>query len=191
MLIGLLAACYCEADRQKIEYIYLHYGKIIFYVIDRIINDQKISEDLTHDLFVRLIEMSNRIDLTDLKKLKSLLVILAKHTAIDYERKQKNAVTDENVSENFCGSLAEDSRTPDEVLLDHEAYERLLVSIDKLGDAYTPIFQLKYLHGYSNPEIAKLLNIPSARLVSHRLGNGKMILMKMIGGDRHFENKSR
>ena len=185
MLIGLLAACCCEADRQKIEYIYLHYEKIIFYVINRIINDQKTSEDLTHDLFVRLIEMADRIDLADLKKLRSLLVILAKHTAIDYERKQKNSVTDENISENLCG------RTPDEALLDHEAYERLLASIDKLGDAYTPIFQLKYLHGYSNPEIAKLLNIPSARLVSHRLGNGKMILMKMIGGDRYFENKSR
>lgn len=191
MLIGLLAACCCEADRQKIEYIYLHYEKIIFYVINRIINDQKTSEDLTHDLFVRLIEMADRIDLADLKKLRSLLVILAKHTAIDYERKQKNSVTDENISENLCGSLAEDGRTPDEALLDHEAYERLLASIDKLGDAYTPIFQLKYLHGYSNPESAKLLNIPSARLVSHRLGNGKMILMKMIGGDRYFENKSR
>ena len=175
MLIGLLAACCCEADRQKIEYIYLHYGKIIFYVIDRIINDQKISEDLTHDLFVRLIEMADRIDLTDLKKLKSLLVILAKHTAIDYERKQKNAVTDENVSENLCGSLAEDSRKPD----------------DKLGDAYTPIFQLTCLHGYSNPEIAKLLNIPSAKDVSNRVISGKRILMRMIGGDRYFENKSR
>lgn len=160
-------------------------------MIDRIINDQKISEDLTHDLFVRLIEMADRIDLTDLKKLKSLLVILAKHTAIDYERKQKNAVTDENVSENLCGSLAEDSRTPDEALLDHEAYERLLASIDKLGDAYTPIFQLKYLHGYSNPEIAKLLNIPSAKDVSNRVISGKRILMRMIGGDRYFENKSR
>ena len=191
MLIGLLAACCCEADRQKIEYIYLHYEKIIFYVINRIINDQKTSEDLTQDLIVRQIEMSDLIDLAYLKKLSSLLVILAKHTAIDYERKQKNSVTDENISENLCGSLAEDGRTPDEALLDHEAYERLLASIDKLGDAYTPIFQLKYLHGYSNPEIAKLLNIPSARLVSHRLGNGKMILMKMIGGDRYFENKSR
>ena len=138
-----------------------------------------------------LVTLADRIDLADLKKLRSLLVILAKHTAIDYERKQKNSVTDENISENLCGSLAEDGRTPDEALLDHEAYERLLASIDKLGDAYTPIFQLKYLHGYSNPEIAKLLNIPSARLVSHRLGNGKMILMKMIGGDRYFENKSR
>lgn len=121
MLIGLLAACCCEADRQKIEYIYLHYEKIIFYVINRIINDQKTSEDLTHDLFVRLIEMADRIDLADLKKLRSLLVILAKHTAIDYERKQKNSVTDENISENLCGSLAEDGRTPDEALLDHEA----------------------------------------------------------------------
>lgn len=92
MLMELLAACCCEADRQKIEYIYLHYGKIIFYVINRRIGNQKTSEDLTHDLFVRLIEMADRIDLADLKKLRSLLVILAKHTAIDYERKQMDSL---------------------------------------------------------------------------------------------------
>lgn len=190
MLMELLAACCCEADRQKIEYIYLHYEKLIFYVINHRINDQKMSEDLTHDLFVRLIEMADRIDLADLGKLRSLLVILAKHMAIDYERKQKDSVMDENVSENLCGSLIEDNRTPDEYVLDHEAYERLLASIDKLGDTYTPVFQLKYLHGYSNSEIAELLNIPSAKTVSKKLGNGKKVLIKMIGGDRYFENKS-
>lgn len=79
----------------------------------------------------------------------------------------------------------------DDVIYTARTARCALEAIMKLGDAYTPIFQLKYLHGYSNPEIAKLLNIPSARLVSHRLGNGKMILMKMIGGDRYFENKSR
>jgi len=191
MLKGLLAACCCEEDRRKIEYIYQHFEKVIFYVIHHRINDQRTAEDLTQDLFVRLIEIADRLDLSDLKKLRSLLIILAKHIAIDYERNLKDAVVDENVSVGMDNNFMENTRTPDDYVLDKEAYERLLISIDKLGDAYTPIFQLRYLHGYSNQEIAELLNIPSAKAVSNRLISGKRILVKMIGGDQYFENKPR
>ena len=35
MLMGLLAACCGEEEKRKIEYIYLHYGKTIFYIIHK------------------------------------------------------------------------------------------------------------------------------------------------------------
>ena len=191
MLTGLLSACCCEEDRRKIEYIYLHYGKTIFYVINNRINDQRISEDLTHDLFVRLIKNVDSLDLSDERKLRSLMIILARHTVIDYERTKKDFVIDGNMSEALYDRVIEDSSAPDDYVVDKEAYEKLLDAIERLGDAYTPVFQLKYLHGYSNSEIAGLLNISSASLVGLRLFRGKKILMKMIGGDRNFENKQR
>ena len=78
--------------------------------------------------------------------------------------------------------------SPVDYVLGNECYEVLLSCIDRLGEREKMIFQLKYIHGYGNAEIAELLGISSAREVSDSLYRGKRMLMKMIGGDRYFEN---
>ena len=100
MLMGLLAACCGEEEKRKIEYIYLHYGKTIFYIIHKRVESQSDAEDLTHDLFVKLIKMSDRLDLSKPGKLYSLLVMLAKNMVVDFMRKCRE--TDFDDSEAGC-----------------------------------------------------------------------------------------
>ena len=189
MFMELLAACCGEEDRRKIEYIYLHYGKTIFYIIHKKVSSQSDAEDLTHDLFVRLIQIADRIDVSNPYKLKSFLVILAKHAAIDFVRKGKRTPLGDSGHEEMMEAAAiEINGSPVDYVLGNECYEVLLSCIERLGEREKMIFQLKYIHGYGNAEIAELLGISSAREVSDSLYRGKRMLMKMIGGDRYFEN---
>lgn len=189
MLMGLLAACCGEEEKRKIEYIYLHYGKTIFYIIHKRVESQSDAEDLTHDLFVKLIKMSDRLDLSKPGKLYSLLVILAKNMVVDFMRKcRETDFDDSEAGEIYSSDAILNSRSPVDFVLGRENYQELLSCIGKLKERDKIIFQLKYIHGYDNAEIAEFLELPSVREISDRLYEGKRILMKMIGGDRYFED---
>lgn len=190
MLISLLAMCCNEEEKKKIEYVYLHYGKTVFYIINQQVNNHSVVEDLVHDLFVKLIEMSDRLDISDPDKLKSFLAVLARHTASDFNRKKKKSLIDDAESAKIFDFLSDESAvSPLDFVMGHEYYEKILACVERLGEKNKSIFRLKYFFGYSNAEIAKLLNMSSTKEVSYKLYREKKMLMKMIGGDSRFENR--
>lgn len=177
MFFALLTVCCSEDDRQKVEYIYLHYGKTVFYVIKQMIDDDSAAEDLTQDVFVTLLEMSDRLTLNDGKKLRSLVMILARNRAVDYLRRMETEGCAAYQNDIFDEA---DEQTPYDSLRVGDAYQRLMNALERLKDPYKAIFQLKYFHDYhDNRDIAKMLGI-SPRDVSVKLWRGKRLLLKMM-----------
>lgn len=177
MFFALLTVCCSEDDRQKVEYIYLHYGKTVFYVINQMIDDASAAEDLTQDVFVILLKMSDRLTLEDEGKLRSLVTILARNRAVDYIRRME---TEEYAAYQNDIFDEVDEQTPYDSMQQDDTYQRLLDGLERLKDPYKAIFQLKYFHGYhDNRDIAKMLGI-SAREVSVKLWRGKRLLLQMM-----------
>ncbi len=189
MLMSLLAMCCNDEEREKIEYVYLHYERTVFYVIDQQVNNPSVSEDLAHDLFVKLIRISDQVDVSDEHQLKSFLTVMAKNIVIDYQRKKKKYRIADTESDEIFDSLPEQSEaSPLDIVIRREDYHKLLACIEKLGEKNKSIFRLKYILEYSNAEIAKLLNMSSTKEVSAKLYREKKMLMKMMGGNPNGEN---
>lgn len=192
MLMSLLAMCCNDEEREKTGYIYQRYKETVFYIINQQINNSSVSEDLTHDLFVKLLRISDQVDISDEHQLKSFLTVMAKNIVIDYQRKKKKYRIADTESDEIFDSLPEQSEaSPLDVVIRRENYHKLLACIEKLGEKNKSIFRLKYILEYSNAEIARLLNMSSTKEVSAKLYREKKMLMKMMGEDPNDENRRK
>src|SRR5690554_7946472 len=62
----------------------------MFYVANRILKDEYLSEDVVHQAFLRIIDNLSKIDNIDCHKTKGFIVVIVEHIAIDYYRKRKH-----------------------------------------------------------------------------------------------------
>ena len=160
MLIFYLSLIDTEEDRNKFELIYEKYRKLMFHVANQILNDDLLAEDAVQDAFVKVIENLDKIEDIDSHNTKSYIVILIRNHSINLynHRKKRWYVPFENM-ENilFCDMIVENEDDND------------LSSLGNLGSAvmqlpviYRDTITLKYIHGFTNSEIALSLNINEA-----------------------------
>ena len=65
-----------RSDRDKFEDLYSTYKQTMFYVANKIIKDQYLSEDIVHQAFLRIIDNLDKIN--EIKCHKTLLTIVSK-----------------------------------------------------------------------------------------------------------------
>ena len=61
----------------------------MFYVANRILKDEYLSEDVVHQAFLRIIDNLSKIDKIDCHKTKGFIVVIVENIAIDFYRKRK------------------------------------------------------------------------------------------------------
>lgn len=146
-----------DEDRSKFEVIYTEYKNLMFYIANRILGDDKDSEDIVHDAFLKVIEIIDKIEVAKCPKTRNLVVIIVERMAIDLYRKRKRrtmiSFNEEMINVPCC--LEMDSVT-----------ERLSVAsaIAMLPTTYRELLLLKYDVGLSEAEIAKLLSMAEANV---------------------------
>lgn len=134
-------------DRSKFEQIYIEYRDLMFYIANRILNNQQDAEDVVHEAFLKVAEHIEKIGDPKCSKTKSFIVIVVENKAIDLYRKRsrhpnvelKDEVQSESVTCECENILAE--------------------CIMKLPARYREVILLHYYHGYSRKEIAKILGL--------------------------------
>lgn len=134
-------------DRSKFEQIYIEYRDLMFYIANRILNNQQDAEDVVHEAFLKVAEHIEKIGDPKCSKTKSFIVIVVENKAIDLYRKRSRHP---NVELN------------DEVQSESVTYECeniLTECIMKLPARYREVILLHYYHGYSRKEIAKILGL--------------------------------
>lgn len=162
---------YTQADKDKVEYIYLKYYGIMSYVTSKYVADKDSIADIVHDSMVKIIYNIDKIDVEDEVRTRAFCTTIAKHKAIDFLRKREsnNMVLDERF---------DNLNTSNDVLdlvINDETYSLILNAIDSLSDIYQSVCRLKYINGLKEREIAEVLDLP-LKTVSLRIFRGKQIL---------------
>ncbi|MCL1842215.1 MAG: sigma-70 family RNA polymerase sigma factor [Defluviitaleaceae bacterium] len=142
-----------------------------------ITNNQALAEDAVHDAFVSAIKYKEKFFSMPCGKRKSLIVIITKNKAIDLMRKKDNR--------NYSGENYEeiaDNYDLYDILENQESYAYLINCIGSLPEKYRVAFDLRYVEGMSNLEIASLLGITN-KAVSTQLARAKIMLREMIDKD--------
>lgn len=136
------------ADRPKLERLYLEYRSVMFCAANEILHNEHEAEDAVQQAFIKIAENLDKVPDELSNKTKAFVVTIAENTAIDRYRKLKHH-GDCELCEEACG-------------IEANSADELVSCILKLPARYRQFILLKYYHGYSTREIAKLLGMSSA-----------------------------
>jgi RNA polymerase sigma-70 factor (ECF subfamily) len=141
-----------DGDQEALAGIYRQYGNNVFrYILSRV-GDQGTAEDLTADVFIRMIEKIGSYELRG-KPFFAWLISIAHNIVIDHFRRQQRVEVgaDQDLAEN-AASLEE----LDEVYV-IEQYSELAGIINELPASQQQVIYFRFIEGFSERETALML----------------------------------
>lgn len=165
-------------DQRKFEHLYTTYRQTMYYVANRVLNDEHEAEDAVHQAFIRIMHHLDDIDENDKAKTKSYLSIVAQNMAIDIYRKKKRE-RERSISYDEFDIYIEDPKGQDFEDINEDA-KNLAIAIQKLPAKYADVIRLTYAHGLSSDKVGEILNLTSDN-VRQRLVRGRKKLAQLLG----------
>lgn len=134
-------------EQSKFEQIYYEYRSIMYAIAYKILHNEKDAEDAVHHAFVKIAENIKKIDEVKCPKTRGFAVTIVENRAIDVYRR-KNRHPSVPLDEAHMG-----------IAVEYQGASGLATCIASLPTRYRQVILLKYHHGYSTKEIAKILSI--------------------------------
>lgn len=165
-----------EEEKDKFIALYETYGKTIYYTLMRFQLDEYTIEDLSQDIYIKLAEHLDDIDITNYKRTQNYIITVTRNYCLNYLRGHNRK--QEELSEDM--SLLTDSENDiEEYIINKEQIARLSEEINKLDDIYKSVLELKYVNGFRDEEIASFLKVKK-KVVEMRLYRAKKILREKM-----------
>lgn len=153
-------------EKDKFERLYLKYRDLMFYIANKILQNEQDAEDAVHAAFLSIAENMEKVSTPDCPKTKGYIVTITENKAIDLYRKKK--------------------RHPKALLLEetaglevsYEGSHAIAHCFARLSSQDRDILMLRYRYGYTAREIAKMLNLSEAN-ANKRIQRAKERLEKL------------
>ncbi len=156
-----LITAYQKGDARALDELIYKYTGSVYGFVRKLVHVSTEAEDITQETFIK---MWKKIDQYDTRyNFKTWLFTIARNSAIDYLRKQKNVVfsdLSDGESINFEDTLFDMSPLPDDLFDNKRQRERLSIAIDKLSIQHKAVVLLKHEQDFTFEEIARILHIP-------------------------------
>lgn len=153
-----------KRDKEAISYLYETYAQVIFRYIAFRVETESVAEDLTADVFLRMIRALPSYEYTSVP-FRAWLFRIAANRITDYYR-EKKPLQSESVLENYRS----DDTEPIARLVKKEEYSHVRHAIQTLSEDYQNIIILRFVRDLSHAEVATVINKPEAtvRVMQHR-----------------------
>lgn len=162
---------------SKLEALFKKYNRLMYTIAFRILNDHQLAQDAVQMSFIKIMNNIKKINEIDSNKTKIYVVIICRNVSINLYNKRKR--NDPIALEDIDESLADNANNIDENIINMEKVSELKEKTNMLNQSYADIIALKYVLGYSEKEIAKMLDI-SEENVRVRLHRAKNTLIKLL-----------
>lgn len=172
-----LMALDTEIKRDKLQIIYDEYLPVMMYTAFGFVGKYQAQEDVVHNSILKIINYLDRINLSNKTATKSFVRIITKNCAIDWLRKEKKHLTIS--SEQVYGDFESPEPMPLEYIVSNDGYMHLVKCIHSLSPTIRDTCELKFICGFTNKEIAKILETTENN-VGVRINRARNILAKMI-----------
>lgn len=139
-----------QEKQTKLEQIYLHYRKQMYYAAYCILKNEQDAEDAVHQAFVSIAENIEKISEVVCPKTRGFCVTIVENKAIDLYRKRQRIIPID---------LADMIPA---VSGDYPGTGRLGRCMAKLPPSYRHVLVLRHFHGYRYKEISQILGITTA-----------------------------
>ena len=138
------------AQKSAFEQIYIQYRALMYAVAYGILGNAQDAEDAVHHAFVKIAENISKISEPVCPKTKAYVVTIVENTAINLYRKKERHP-----------SLSYDEEAAG-IAVEYSGSNELARCMAQLPARYRQVLLLKYHHGYSTKEIAKMLGLTAA-----------------------------
>lgn len=164
-MLSIIMAIENEDDQYFVERIYEDYKHAMFRVALAVLKDEDKAEDAVSAAFAKIIAHIGEYKTIPCNKIKGLVVIIVRNISINMLHHDR-LIQFVSLSDDMV-DLNSDAET---VVTRNYEYAYILEAISKLEEKYLAVMGLKYLEGYTDTEIAKLLDISheNVRVRLHR-----------------------
>ena len=153
-----------EGDPAAFEVLYDRYQPAIYRYIYYRVHDDDTAEDLTADVFVRLVEKIDRFKYEG-RPLLAWLYTIARNLVTDHHRRAGRSLP-LSLEEQLIGTLADPAET-----VEHKLRQaRLVAAIDSLTEDQRQVILLKFVEGLDNRTMAQTLGktVGAVKALQHR-----------------------
>jgi RNA polymerase sigma-70 factor (ECF subfamily) len=154
-----LLACMGRSDKDALAALYDRYGRRVFALAARILNDPSASEEVTQDVFLSIWRRSASYSV-DKGKFTTWLFSIAHNRTIDeLRRRRRNLNRDgEDIQEHLDIESSEIS--PDESAVAQSEYAMVREALRVLPPEQRQVIELAYFRGLTQAEIAERMGQP-------------------------------
>lgn len=149
-----LVASLQNKDQQAFSYLYDNYAPALYGVIMKMLNRKEAAKDLLQEVFVKIWRNIGSYD-AEKSKLYTWMLHITRNAAIDVLRSSR--FNQEKKISDIENSVHNNSELTTSIKTDHLGLKQIVGS---LKEEYRRIIDLAYFKGYTQEEIAKILNIP-------------------------------
>ena len=162
-----------EYERDKFEFIFNKYSKLMLHKAYGILRDYSLAEDAASEAFIRIYKNIHKIDDPTDKKSVAFIVTIVKNVSLTMLQKEKSHATEEYDEELSDGFDLE------EQTISQMSAEHIYQTLDSLGEEMKGVFLLRYAHDLSHKEIGQILGITENN-VTVRLHRAKKKLAALL-----------
>lgn len=161
-----------KQDQSALTLLYERYGKAVYSLAYRILQNKTMAEEATQDTFMKVWRMSDRWD-PGRGQLSSWLLTITRNTAIDRLRAEKRQTPPESTP---LESIAEPGSDFNDPSNRHFLNGRILRDLlTQIPDEQRALIELGFFQGYTHQEMAGLLDLPLGTVKTRvRLGLQKL-----------------
>ena len=165
-MLSLLLLIENDEDKARFIELYEGYRDFMYKIAFSFAKDKSSAEDIVHDSFVKIINNFETINTLSGQELVGYIVIIVKHTALDFLRKHRKIVE------------FEEKLTPNNREFD-EGYTSITQVIHNMPKTYRQVLELRFVLEYSNQDIAKMMTLPIST-VEQRISRGRKMLQENL-----------
>ena len=158
-------------ERDKFEYIFHKYKKLMLHKAYGILRDLMLAEDAASEAFIRIYKNLHKIENPDSPQTAAFVVTIVKNAALTMLEKSRDT---EELDEEQGDGLDLEAQ-----VLTQLSTERIFKIVDGLREELKSVFLLKYAHDLSHREIGGLLGI-SENNVTVRLHRARKSLAELL-----------
>lgn len=158
-----------NGDEKAFITIYKQYSEILWSFLAKFKLEQEDVEDITQQTFVKLWQRRTQLDLD--QNIKSYLITIAKN---DIYNKIKRQIVHRKYQ-----THAEHFQEIETHANNNELTEILYRILDKLPEKRRQVYEMSRIKGYSNKEIAEILNISNSTVENH-INNSSSYIKKIL-----------
>ena len=169
----LLLSFASEHERDKFEFIFHKYKKLMMHKAYGILNDYSLAEDAASEAFIRIYKNIHKIDDPTSNKTIAFIVTIVKNVSLTMLKKEKEHAAQEYDYEQ------QDPFDLEEHTLAQLGSDYIYQMLNELGEEMKSVFLLKYAYDLSHKEIGRMLDI-SENNVTVRLHRAKKKLAELL-----------
>lgn len=162
-----------EQERDKFEYIFHKYKKLMLHKAYGVLQDYSLAEDAASEAFIRIYKNLHKIEDPAGPQCAAFVVTIVKNVSLTLLQREKSHAAEE---------YDDDQNDPldlEETMLSRLSSEHIYRVVDQLGEEMKGVFLLKFAYDLSHKEIGRILGI-SENNVTVRLHRAKKRLAVLL-----------